>query len=246
MSRLSSLKCLSSTGLRLLALLFMLLDHMWATVIAGNNWMTRLGRLAFPIFAFQLVEGFFHTSDRKAYAKRLLIFALITEVPFDLMYISAPFFPFHQNVLFTLLLGLLAMSGLEKARLADTARARLKGIGQAALCLLGGLLGFVDYGIMGVATVLLFYAARLLPLTPLWQTVGMFLLNIHWFKGNSLILHIAGQEIFFPTQGFALLALIPIWLYNGKKGRGGKLLQYGSYVFYPAHMLLLWALRAFL
>ena len=87
---------LSASALRLLAILFMLLDHMWATVIPGNNWMTYAGRLAFPIFAFQIVEGFYHTSDRKQYTKRLLILALISEIPFDLMYVSSPLFLFHH------------------------------------------------------------------------------------------------------------------------------------------------------
>lgn len=242
----STFKGLSAAGLRLLALFLMLLDHLWATVIPGNNWMTWLGRLAFPIFAFQLAEGFFHTSNRKAYAKRLLVFALVAEVPFDLMYIGAPFFIFHQNVMFTLLLGFLAMWALEKARSGGTPLAWAKGAALAGLCLLGGLLGFVDYGAMGVATVLVFYLARLLPWTKLWQAAGLYLLNIRWFKGETLIFTLAGREMFFPTQGFALLALLPIWLYNGQKGRGGRLLQYGSYLFYPAHMLLLWALRTFL
>ena len=117
---------LSASALRLLAILFMLLDHMWATVIPGNNWMTYAGRLAFPIFAFQIVEGFYHTSDRKQYTKRLLILALISEIPFDLMYVSSPLFLFHQNTVFTLLLGLWAITALDSARVAGTKPAAAK------------------------------------------------------------------------------------------------------------------------
>ena len=60
---------LSASSLRLCAILLMLCDHLWASLIPGNNWMTNLGRLAFPIFAFQVSEGYLHTSDYKRYAK---------------------------------------------------------------------------------------------------------------------------------------------------------------------------------
>ena len=98
---------LNATHLRIFALTLMLLDHLWATVVPGNNWMTYLGRMAFPIFAFQTAQGYIHTRDFKAYCKRLVIFALISEIPFNLMLMSSPIFPFHQNVMLTLLLGLL-------------------------------------------------------------------------------------------------------------------------------------------
>ena len=68
---------LDAMSLRLLALGLMLLDHLWGTIVPGNMWMTYVGRLAFPIFAFQVTEGFFHTSDRKRYMQRLLLFGLL-------------------------------------------------------------------------------------------------------------------------------------------------------------------------
>lgn len=226
---------INANQLRCLAIFLMLLDHLWAKLIPDNFWMTYLGRLAFPIFAFQISEGFFHTADRKRYAKRLLLFALLSEVPFDLMYGSTVFYPFHQNVMFTLLLGLLAVSAIDRARQTRTAGAALR----AALVLLGTLLlaavGMVDYGWRGVLTVVAFYALRGFPCAWLAQIAAMVLLNIVGFRG--LLLPVLGWEI--PAQGFAVFALLPIWLYNGRRGRENRALQYGFYAFYPVHMLIL-------
>lgn len=229
---------LSASALRVLAMTCMLLDHMWATIVPGNFWMTCVGRLAFPLYAFQLSEGFFHTADRRRYALRLLGLALVSEIPFNLVQFSTPFFPFHQNTVFTLLLGLWAISGLDRARQERTpCRIVLGLLTLAAACLLGGI-GFVDYGVMGVLTVVLFYLLRDFPLARLAQLAAMVLLNIVFFKGQTIPL--LGFD--FPIQGFAVLALVPIWLYSGKKGFGGKGFQWAAYLFYPVHLLVLYLL----
>lgn len=241
MNRISKRFGISATTLRLLAMLFMLLDHMWATVIPGNNWMTYVGRLAFPIFAFQIVEGFYHTSDRKKYANRLLILALISEIPFDLMCVSSPLFLFHQNTVFTLLLGLWAISALDNARIAKTKPTAAKaGFVLLAVYLLG-LLGFVDYGWKGVMTVVAFYVFHDGRFSKIGQFISLLLLNVILFEGQSFELF--DGAYYLPTQVFALLALIPIWLYDGRKGSGGKRFQYAAYLFYPIHLLVLHLLR---
>ena len=213
---------LNAAHLRLLALSLMLLDHMWATVIPGNDWMTYLGRMAFPIFAFQAAQGYVHTHDFKSYCKRLAVFALISEIPFNLMISGSPIYPFHQNVMLTLLLGLLACRAYDRKRWAAVA-------GWIIL----GAVTFCDYGSLGVVSVLIFHIFRGQKLA---QLLMLICINGFGYEGQQLLL--GRMEI--PVQAFAVLAFLPICLYNGEKGRGGKALQLGSYVFYPAHMLILW------
>ena len=231
---------IDAVSLRLLAIAFMVLDHLWAAVVPGNLWMTCAGRLAFPIFAFQLCEGYRHTGDFRRYCLRLLLFALLSEIPFNLFYAGSVIFPFHQNVMFTLLLGLLAI------RQADMLR-REQGIKRKSLrCLAlllifaGGVVFFLDYGLMGVMTVLCFFVFRDYRL---FQLAAMAVLNIFAFEGQTIPVSLFGLACDFPIQGFALLALPLIWLYNGQKGPGGKGLRLFWYIFYPLHMLALYFIQ---
>ena len=107
---------MTSAGLHILAMLLMLLDHMWATVVSGNDWMTCLGRMAFPIFAFMIVEGYFHTRSVKKYALRMLLYAVVSEIPINLVASGSWVYPFHQNVLWTFLIGIGAIHINESAR----------------------------------------------------------------------------------------------------------------------------------
>ncbi len=108
---------LSGSDLKIIAVIAMFLDHLAATVlvrclVTGVFWdqaawyevyqvMRNIGRVAFPIYCFLLVEGFIHTSDRRKYALRLFLFALISEIPFDLAF-NAQVLEFgYQNVFFT-------------------------------------------------------------------------------------------------------------------------------------------------
>ena len=231
---------LDSTALRLLAILFMVLDHLWATVVPGNLWLTCLGRLAFPIFAFQLCEGYRHTGDFRRYRRRLLVFALLSEIPFNLFYAGSVIFPFHQNVLFTLLLGLLAMRQADMLRREEGIKKKSLRCLALLLILAGGVVLFPDYGLMGVMTVLCFFVFRD---HRLFQLAAMAVLNIFAFKGQTIPVSLGALAFDFPIQGFALLALPLIWLYNGEKGPGGKGLRLFWYIFYPLHMLALYFIQ---
>ncbi len=235
-------------SLRIMAMIFMLCDHLWATVIHGNEWLTCIGRLTFPIFAFLIVEGYFHTKSLKKYVLRLLIFAVISEIPFNLVTGNTLFNPMHQNVLWTFLIGIFLIFLNEKAR----AKGKwwltlLAAAGTIALGFVLGLLTFVDYFHGGVFMVLTFYFFRG---RKWWNFLGqaalMWYINFEILGGYSYVLPLFGKEFYFPQQGFALLALIPIWLYRGKQGYHNKTLQYAFYAFYPAHLLILWLIGTLL
>lgn len=112
----SSKPSFSSSSLHILAMLLMLCDHIWAVLFIHQEWLTCIGRMAFPIFAFLLVEGYFHTKDIKKYMLHLLMCAVISEVPFNLMYANSIIYPFHQNVIWLFLISLLFIICIEKMR----------------------------------------------------------------------------------------------------------------------------------
>lgn len=232
---------ISSFTLHILAMAFMLLDHLWATFFGSQRWLTCIGRLAFPIFAFMCVEGFFYTRNFKKYVLRMLVFALISEVPFDLIYSGAFFYPFHQNVLWTFLLGLLCLKGFEwaktKKRWQEILFILLIGAGGA----LAGTVLMFDYFAFGILTIFAFYFFR----GRKWynfalQFAAMVAIHYFGFGGQVYPVEIFGRNIELVQQGLAVLALPIIWLYKGKQGPHSKPIQYMFYGFYPGHLLVLW------
>lgn len=231
---------LTSNMLRILAMVFMICDHLWAKVVPGNDWMTYIGRLTFPIFAFMISEGFIHTSNLKKYILRLLGFAVVSEIPFNLFYGGNWFYPYHQNVMFTLLFGLLAITLIDKAKKNPNAKTIVRTVLLLLLLSLASFIGFVDYGFWGFLTVVMFYLFRNFPFAWAAQLVAMLLMNLILFEGQTVPFELFGHSFEVATQGFAVFSLIPIWLYGGKKGRSSKIMQYGFYAFYPVHMLLIY------
>lgn len=231
----------TSNVLHILAMIFMLCDHLWGTIVPGNDWLTCIGRLAFPIFAFMLVEGYFHTKNLKKYVGRLFLFAVLSEIPFNLAMGSSVLYPIHQNVLWSFLISLGLIHWNEKVK--RTKKIWVQILVGCVTVLLGyiiGILTMVDFYHAGILTVLVFYFFRQ---RAWWCYIGQFLclwyINIEMLSGFAYELHIAGETYFLVRQGFALLALIPIWLYRGKQGYHSKILQYSYYLFYPLHLLIL-------
>ncbi len=232
---------LSAAALHIMAMALMLCDHLWATVVPGNQWMTSIGRIAFPIFAFMAVEGYFHTHNLKHYLLRMLVFALISEIPFNLMYASQAFYPIHQNVIFTLLIGLLLIHLNEMAKKHEkTWLNMITGFSSILLAVIFGILFFADYGVAGLLTILVFYFFRERKwYNLLFQIAFLYYINVNMLAGQSFTLELFGHTFEIIQQGFALIALIPIWLYQGRQGYHKKWFQYFCYAFYPLHMLIL-------
>jgi hypothetical protein len=215
----------------MIAIITMLIDHSAAIFVPNNlpmYWVLRgIGRLAFPIFAFLLVEGFFHTRDVKKYLIRLGLFAFISEIPFDLAFYKTFFYPGHQNIFFTLFLGLLLMMILKKAEERFKKKTIISNILDAVItvgfCIIAVLLA-TDYNYSGILLIISFYL----------------------FRGNKILLTlsllIVTGYLMGPFSAIATLSMIFIWFYNGKKGRDAK---YLFYIFYPAHLLILFFISKF-
>ena len=187
------------------------------------------------------VEGYFHTHNFKKYAQRMLLFAVLSEIPFDLMYGGTWFYPVHQNVIWTLLMGLLGIHLMETVR--KKQKPWVYVLVSAGVVAAGGILGtlcMVDYYGVGVLTVFIFYFFR----GRKWwcllgQLLALYWVNVQMLGGLMYPIQLFGMEFELCQQGLALLALLPIWLYRGRQGYHSKPFQYACYAFYPVHMLIL-------
>lgn len=228
---------LSGSALKWIAIVTMLIDHTGAVVIeqgalewAGWYWvdfaLRVIGRFAFPIFAFLLVQGFLHTRSVPRYLARLTAFALISELPFDLATGDCWYDPGHQNVFFTLTTGLVTLAALRWCeRQKGSRRYWLWPAALAAGCAAATLLR-ADYTWQGVLLIGIFYLLR-------EQKTLCWLLAVPVLAWSSL-----------SVLGTAVLALIPLHFYNGEKGR--PLPKYLFYAFYPAHLLALFLVRFYI
>ena len=235
-------KGISGFTLKMIAVVTMLIDHIGAVLVESmvskyNSYvlwnvdmvLRGIGRLAFPLFCFFIVEGFHYTHDRKKYAIRLGIFAIISEVPFDLAFDKTFFAPYDNSVMITLLLGLLAIWSLDTLFKKSAEKFRDSRVKQnlcdivsiavvtAAVVLIEELASS-DYGAAGVVAIIIIY-----------------LLGRHKLIGLGLAVIWLGLTC-GHTEFYALVDLIPLYFYHGRQGHRMK---YFFYVFYPAHLLVL-------
>lgn len=227
---------LSALDLKLLAMAAMLVDHMGYLLFPTAMWMRYVGRLAFPIFAFQIAEGWYRTHDREKYTLRLLICAVVSEVPFDLAFSGTLVDAGYQNVLWTFFIAaaaLWAADALQEQLHLPLPLAALPAAGA------GYLLGEwmqADYFGPGVLLVLAFALCRGRSGGRIGELAAMVIVNGRLLPSASMT--VWGMEL--PVQLLAAAALPLIWLYRGRQGPHSPVLQGIWYAFYPAHLLLLW------
>lgn len=237
---------LNGSTLKIIAMFTMLLDHIGAAVLCYLPGCTaksqiplwqgcpimlydfyrilrNTGRIAFPIYCFLLVEGFFHTTSKKKYAFRLFIFALISELPFNLAFLNAPFSFQMQNVFWTLLFGLLCMTALEKQK-------------QTA-CSLGSS---PNIQISNNLFIILFFVGLATLLKTDYYGIGIILIIIFYYYHNNRKMACIIGYLSFLWEPFCFPAFLCFPFYNGKKGLSVK---YLFYAFYPLHLLFLYLLR---
>lgn len=221
---------MTSFVLKIIGILTMLCDHTGDALIGHFSFLNLIGRIAFPIFAFQIVQGYMHTHNIKKYALRLFIFAFISQIPF-MLFLSTFYDSYYLNVFFTLFLGVICIYGFDKIK-----NIYLEILFAILICVVANFI-HVDYGAYGIAVIFVFYIFNkfwpnkksLMCLAFIFITVLKYLPNIISYP--SLYIYYVGYML------FTCISLIPICMYNGKQGSKVK---YLFYAFYPVHLLLLY------
>ena len=221
---------LNGFHLKLIAICTMLIDHMGYTLFPGVMWLRCVGRVAFPIFCFLIAEGCVYTHDRKKYALRLLVFALLSEIPYNLMNSGMIWDPYDQNVLWTLLTGTLVCWLIDWALKKCTPLSFVL-TGAAMVAAYWLLEAFrTDYGGWGMLLVAAFYGVHRAPSGAVVKMIA---------QAFGLAFFSLGVMGYLSIELWSLVSLAPIWLYNGQRGFSHKAVQYGFYAFYPVHILIL-------
>jgi len=218
---------MSTFVLKLIAMITMVIDHAGYLIFHKFTYLNIIGRIAFPIFAFQISEGYIHTKNLKKYFLRLFIFALISQVPFMLFYKLVEN-AFVLNIFFTLLLGLLSIYIFDKSKY------KILGILSAILIGIIAQYSHCDYGFYGVAIIFIFYLFKnnfiYASITYLIATAIRYIIPI--IKNGY-------YDIYMYLMFATMLPILFISAYNGKKGKD---LKYLLYIFYPIHLLIIYGI----
>lgn len=209
---------LSGSTLKMIACATMLTDHIGAVFFPDQILFRMIGRAAFPIFAFLIAEGYRHTRNIMRYAGRLLLLAVLSEPCFDYLFYEQPVFWGHQNVFFTLALGVLTLY------FCDRTWSKSMKVANVVLMMLIAEVLRTDYNSMGILMIVFFFYFY----ENLWQM---------WLAVGAQNVLLMGR-----VQMFGALGLIPISFYNGKRGKDWKLF---FYLFYPVHLIVLAVIRSF-
>ncbi len=213
--------------LKLIAIITMTIDHIGYVLISTDTKeylvFRGIGRIAFPIFCFMIVEGFHHTKSPVNYLIRLLVFALVSEVPFDLAFFNDPLYLSYQNVFFTLALGLSALFCLEEMK--------IKKWYALILLVIFAIAFFIkcDYGVGGVLLICMFYFTG--------NSKDKFWMQ---FLLSGLIFYL----FFGKAELLGLIGVVLIFFYNGKRGYNKA--QWLFYFYYPLHLLVLHLISVYL
>lgn len=215
----------SSFALKIIAVICMFCDHFGDAIIKPFSFFNVIGRIAFPIFAFQITEGYIHTKDLKKYFKRLIVFAIISQISF-MLFLSTFTSPFTLNIFFTLLLGLLSIYIYNK--IPNKFLAIVIGI---IISIFAEIIN-VDYGAWGIIIIMIFYIFKdkkvIMSLLYILSCFIKYLPNLLKYNFHYIYL-----LLLFSTA-FSIFFIIA---YNGKQG---KKIKYFLYIFYPLHMLILY------
>ncbi len=212
---------MSSFILKLIALLSMTIDHTGKLLFINDDIFNILGRIAFPLFAFQIVEGYTHTKSIKKYLFRLFLVAVISQFVFYEL--------FHGlNTIFTLLIGLLCILIYEKQE------DKVISISLILVILLLSILFNLDYGLYGLLVIIFFYVFRE---SKVKKSIAFTILTIIHY---SLLMYTSKDISLLLPMSTTLSSLIFINLYNNKKG---KSLKYLFYIYYPLHLCILWLIQ---
>lgn len=213
---------LSQEGLKLIACVTMLIDHIGAAFVPVL-WLRVVGRIAFPIYCFLLAEGAFYTRNPRRYGTRLAIGALLAELPFELLFFGSISLE-HSSVMVTLFLGFIAIENMKKWP-------RFWPVVFFACAVIAETLG-TDYGGLGVMLMVFFALTR--EKSKVVQCIGVFI--ICWMIGGY------GWQVgsvYVPIEIVGALAMVPICFYNGRKATHSKAIQWAFYLFYPVHLTIL-------